>query len=320
VNSLVSVIIPAHNSEKYIQETINSVLQQTWRPIEIIVIDDGSTDNTLSLLNQFHEPFIEVYSQKNKGACSARNLGLKYAQGEFIQFLDADDLLAPDKIELQMNQLLSFSNYSNKIIHCQWGRFYKSIYEKIRWEPHDSIRRELSPADWLIADKMSNTHCWLVHRNLIDQSGAWDESLERNQDGEFFSRLVSNAESVLFCSEAKVYYRSGLASSIAGNHSKSASLSALKVIDLISGYVLSLENSKRARLCVANKYMSFAFSNFIMYPALTHIAELKAAELGGSNLKLEGGRILKMLSSFFGWKWALLIKRVANSISNLLIK
>src|SRR5690606_29460962 len=103
-----------------------------------------------------------IYSQQNKGACSARNLGLEYAEGEFIQFLDGDDILAPDKIELQLLRLLSEDNYSNKLIHCQWGRFYNSIDEKIKWEPHQLIARDLSSADWLIADKMSNTHSWLV--------------------------------------------------------------------------------------------------------------------------------------------------------------
>jgi glycosyltransferase involved in cell wall biosynthesis len=204
---LVSVIVPVFNSESFITETMDSVIKQTWKHLEIIVVDDGSTDRSLYVLQQYRDPRIKVFKQNNKGACAARNLGLQYSSGNVVQFLDADDILAPDKIEHQVKRLLSFDDYNDKIIHSQWGRFYKSIDENIKWEPREAIRKDLNPADWLIADQMSNTHCWLVPRKLIELGGFWDESLERNQDGEFFSRLISNAQDVLFCSEAKVYYR-----------------------------------------------------------------------------------------------------------------
>jgi glycosyltransferase involved in cell wall biosynthesis len=307
---LVSVIIPAYNSEKYIHETIESVTKQTWNHIETIVVDDGSTDKTLEVLKQYDKINFKVLTQENRGACAARNYGFKQATGEFIQFLDADDLLSPNKIELQVKQLLSFKDYSNKLTHCMWGRFYDNIDEDIKWGPDKEIQKNLKPIDWLIYDRMSMTGCWLTPRALIEAGGLWDERIKRNQDGEFFSRLLSHAKEVLFCPEAKVFYRSGLPSSISANNSKQVTQSALKAIDLIKEYTLYLKNSERARLSMANKYKDFAFAYYIKYPDLARIAEDRALELGGANIRLQGGFTFKALERLLGWKIALKVKAI----------
>src|SRR5580698_4662849 len=95
---LVSIIIPSYNSENHLAETIKSALSQTWVNKEIIIIDDGSTDSSVQIAKGF-ESNVKVLVQKNKGASAARNAGLKEAKGDYIQFLDSDDLLSPDKIE-----------------------------------------------------------------------------------------------------------------------------------------------------------------------------------------------------------------------------
>ena len=106
MESLVSVVIPAFNSEFFIRDCINSVLSQTYKNIEIIAIDDGSTDGTLSILNEYAQR-VTVLKQKNLGAASARNLGLKQAKGTFIAFLDSDDIWVPEKLERQMSIMLT---------------------------------------------------------------------------------------------------------------------------------------------------------------------------------------------------------------------
>jgi glycosyltransferase involved in cell wall biosynthesis len=119
----VSIIIPLYNSEKYIAETINSALNQTWENKEIIIIDDGSTDKSLVIAKSYERVNVIVISQQNKGASAARNVGIKNSKGDFIQFLDADDLLSTDKIEAQMK---IFEQYGNDIIvSCQWDGFIK---------------------------------------------------------------------------------------------------------------------------------------------------------------------------------------------------
>ena len=91
----VSIIIPVHNAEKYISNTLNSVINQTYKDIEIVCVDDGSGDNSLNILQRFQkkDKRIVVINQKNKGVSAARNLGLQKAQGEAIAFVDGDDLL-----------------------------------------------------------------------------------------------------------------------------------------------------------------------------------------------------------------------------------
>src|ERR1700722_15492058 len=99
---LVSILIPAYNADRWIAETIRSAVNQTWERKEIIIVDDGSTDETLAVARQFESMLVRVVSQKNQGAASARNRAFSLSCGDYIQWLDADDLLAPDKVSRQM--------------------------------------------------------------------------------------------------------------------------------------------------------------------------------------------------------------------------
>jgi glycosyltransferase involved in cell wall biosynthesis len=97
---LVSVIIPVYNAERYVAEAIESVLAQTYDPVEIIAVDDGSTDGSAAVVKQF--PFVQYYFQANAGISATRNRGIEQAQGDFLAFLDADDIWVNDKLALQM--------------------------------------------------------------------------------------------------------------------------------------------------------------------------------------------------------------------------
>ena len=121
VQPLVSIIVPIYNSQQYILDTIKSVINQTWRKWELILIDDGSSDNSTQKVRPFLNENISLVSQYNQGASSARNHGLKLAQGDFIQFLDADDLLSPNKIEKQIH--LASNSHEDTLFSCAWGRF-----------------------------------------------------------------------------------------------------------------------------------------------------------------------------------------------------
>lgn len=126
---LVSICIPAFNSEKWIDETIRSSLNQTWQNKEIIIVDDGSTDNTWNIIENYANKYptiIKIFQQENKGACAARNLAFEMSSGEYKQWLDSDDILASDKIEIQMNYALSDNDSS--MLYCgKFGSFRKNI-------------------------------------------------------------------------------------------------------------------------------------------------------------------------------------------------
>ena len=117
----VSIIIPCFNAEAWVGAAIDSVLAQTWPETEVIAINDGSRDASLAEMRRFEGPRVRVLDQGNLGASAARNSGLRAASGEFIQFLDADDLLAPDKIATQMD-LLNRSG-DRAVATARWGRF-----------------------------------------------------------------------------------------------------------------------------------------------------------------------------------------------------
>ncbi len=145
---LVSILIPAYNAERWIADTIRSVLAQTWPRTEIIVVDDGSRDQTLSIAGQFASKNVSVVAQDNQGASAARNRALALSQGEFIQWLDADDLLARDKIAKQVEALERCGN-DRTLFSSAWGRFYYRI-DRASFVP-TPLWCDLSPVEWLIA-------------------------------------------------------------------------------------------------------------------------------------------------------------------------
>lgn len=123
MKQLVSILIPAYNAEKWICESLKSAIAQTWPWKEIIVIDDGSRDSTLERAQRYAAQNVHILTQANKGASSARNRALTLAQGDYIQWLDADDLLSPDKISRQIESAEP-GCLSRTLLSGPWGRFF----------------------------------------------------------------------------------------------------------------------------------------------------------------------------------------------------
>jgi glycosyltransferase involved in cell wall biosynthesis len=173
---------------------------------------------------------------------------LRECQGDYIQWLDADDLLAPDKIERQM----AFAETSEKmdvLYASAWGTFYYRPH-KAKFRP-TPLWQDLDAVEWLIL-RLSNPwmmhpSSWLVSRWLTDQAGPWDERLVRNQDGEYFFRIVSSCNFVKFIPESCCYYRKVNPSSVSSLRSRKVNESICLSIDLETRHVLERENSERTR-------------------------------------------------------------------------
>ncbi len=142
----VSIIIPFHNARRWLAAAIESSLAQTISEKEVIVVDDGSTDESPAIASRYVNQAVRIATQANRGASAARNHGLRLARGEFIQFLDADDLLAPDKIERQVAVL---SRAPGCVATGAWGHFRDSPADAV-FHP-EPVWRGADPADWLIA-------------------------------------------------------------------------------------------------------------------------------------------------------------------------
>ena len=183
----ISVIVPAYNVERTILETIKSVQQQTFSDFELIVINDGSTDRTLELLNTVTDPRLKVFSYTNGGLPTARNRGISHATGEFIAFLDADDLWTPDKLELQLAALQQ---------HPEAGVAYSWTYFKDEQGVHsyadESNRFEGNVyADLLVKNFLHNGYNPLIRKQAIESVGEFDPTLKSCEDWEFYLRLAA---------------------------------------------------------------------------------------------------------------------------------
>ena len=205
---LVSILIPAYNAEEWIADAIQSAIAQTWERKEIIVVDDGSRDRTAIIAQRFASKEVAVVSTENQGAAAARNRALQLSQGDYIQWLDADDLLAPDKIERQLAALRKVD--SRRILLSSAWAFFNYRTRRARFVP-TSLWQDLSPAEWLLR-KMSEkvfmqTATWLTSRELTEAAGPWDTQLISDDDGEYFCRVLLASEGTRFVSESRVFYR-----------------------------------------------------------------------------------------------------------------
>ena len=208
MKQLVSIIIPAFNAEKWISTCIKSAVSQTWARKEIIVVDDGSSDETLTIAKSYSSSEIKVVSQKNRGASAARNHGLSLAQGDYIQWLDADDLLASDKISSQMEGTEQ-GDISRILLSGSWGKFFYRL-DRSRFEPN-SLWQDQTPVEWLYRKIDGNLwmaiESWLVSRALTNLAGPWNEDLSLDDDGEYFSRIVSCSDKIKFVPESRCFIR-----------------------------------------------------------------------------------------------------------------
>ena len=304
MNRLVSIIIPAHNAAAWLAATIRSAQEQTWPELEIIIIDDGSTDKTLAIANSFKSDRIIIISQKNCGAAAARNVGLKIARGRFVQFLDADDLLAPDKIAKQMQILDPLDGAT--LVSGAWARFHRDL-STADLSPQKNWR-DLTGIEFLQLHYehgcMMHPAAWLAHRVLLDKAGPWNETLSLNDDGEYFSRVALAADRILFCGEAHSYYRSNLPGSLSHRKDTPALTSLFHSVELTLKHFLAADSSPRTLAAAAFAWKWTSYELYPGAPELSRIAEENCEKLGGSTRPFPGSGRFNFASRILGWRLA----------------
>jgi glycosyltransferase involved in cell wall biosynthesis len=280
---LVSILIPAYNAEEWIVHTIQSAIGQTWQRKEIIIVDDGSTDGTAEVARRFASKEVKVVSTANQGLSSAVNHAYRLCQGDYIQELDSDDLLGPNKIELQLAALRDGES-KRILLSSPWAYFYyRTRHARF---VRNSLWHDLSPVEWLLRKLGENLHMqnatWLVSRELAEAAGPWDTRLHYDQDGEYFSRVIVASEGIRFVPEGRVFYRvSGLNRiSYIGNSDKKKNSLVLSMMLHIQ-YIRSLEDSSRVRkACLA--YLQNWYGVFYPgRPDIMLLVQSLAAELQG---------------------------------------
>lgn len=286
---LVSIIIPCYNAEPWIGECLDSAIAQTYRPLEIIVIDDGSTDGSLDVIKRYaqqHPDLIQYETGPNRGGCAARNRGFALSKGEYVMFLDADDVISANAIEEHMKVQLRDGTKKN-ISVSEWRRV-----------------RDLSPGWEIIPgsgpqcrigeDDLNNIfafgnyplHAILYPREVMIAIGPWDERLFRGQDVDLLIRALLYVDRVIPIANVLAYYRyhsghlNGTATSSVSKRkaAESAKYIAEKLEELLSNASLF----DKYRLYVGRAYFNAAGSFFSIADNVTgRKLEHKAYQVAG---------------------------------------
>jgi len=300
----VSILIPCYNAAAWLAATLESALAQTWPAKEIILIDDGSTDGSFDLARGYEARGVRVVTQANAGASAARNHALRLARGDYLQFLDADDLLSAGKIGAQLALLAQ--RPAGAVATCAWGRFRVDPAEANFSD--DTVFRDFAPLDFLIlageTGAMMHPSAWLVPRVVADSAGPWNESLTLNDDGEYFARVALASTGMTFCSEpdARSFYRSGLSGSLSQQRGLPARQSQFRSLELITSRLLAAENSPRVHRACAGYWRRFVHD---FYPAPADLiarAQHEVSRHGEEVGRPPMGPKSAALATVFGWR------------------
>lgn len=185
-DNFVSVIIPNYNYEKYIGEAIKSVLAQTYRNFEVIVVDDGSTDNSLQVIRSFGDS-VRLLQQENQHVSAARNTGIRVARGEWVALLDADDIWHPKKLELQLRELRknpTWSYIAADVLPLKTKAFSEFDASAVN-------SRRLSLLDFLTVTLMSSSSA-VIRKSCFMKVGFFDTDLRASEDRDMWWRLAAS--------------------------------------------------------------------------------------------------------------------------------
>ncbi|MEB3215333.1 MAG: glycosyltransferase [Nostocales cyanobacterium 94392] len=248
----ISVIVPVFNGERTIEETIKSILNQTFSNIGIIVINDGSTDRTLEIVEKILDSRIKIFSYPNGGLSASRNRGISQAKGEYISFIDADDLWTADKLELQWQVLQSNPQAG---VAYSWTDYIDESSKFIKSGRRIKVNGDAF-SKLLVTNFLENGSNPLIRRNAFEKVGGFDESLPAAEDKDMWLRLAANYEFV--CVEKpQILYR-------ISNHSMSTNLkrqetASLKVIERAFSYPKAekLQHLKKQSLSHLYQYLTF---------------------------------------------------------------
>jgi len=245
-NPLVSAIIPTYNRAHVICDAVESILAQTYRPIEVIVVDDGSKDDTLQRLKEYGDR-IRVISQANAGPAAARNRGIAMAQGELIAFLDSDDLWLPQKIERQVALL----EQAGESVPCCLSNIM------MKWNSGDRASFDIAllkpPVEqgiWLNADEVLATRFVLfnqgivIRRKVLEKIGGFDESIRYLEDVEFPLRLSLEGPWA-FIQTPLVIWRESMTNSVYKNSKRDALCTSECMVEVLQTHLTRVEKAHR---------------------------------------------------------------------------
>ena len=299
---LISICIPAYNCANYIKETLICICSQNYENIEIILVNDGSTDNTGDIASRIYDKRIKIINVTNGGASRARNIALQHAKGTYIVFFDADDYIYPNFITTQIEFI---KEDEESIVMSGWGRFYNNDITTFKLE--NNPQNPFTFYDWIVkywraGNAMTNPGRALIPKRVIEQAGLWNQQLTLNDDFDFFARIFRSSSKIYFNNNSALLYRSGInglsnTKDIKGFESLFSSTSA-GINQALSEY----PNEEEIKHSCANILQLFVYTAYPTYPKLVKEGESLIKDLGGSDLTFPSGKITQFISKIIGWK------------------
>ncbi|TYQ29324.1 glycosyltransferase [Pseudanabaena sp. UWO311] len=314
MTELVSIIIPCYNAEKWIAECIDSALSQTYSPIEIIVVDDGSTDRSLSIIKKYGNK-IRWVSYENGGASAARNRGIQISKGKYIQFIDADDYISPIKVKDQVE----FLKVSGKdIVYGDWCHQVYNDDNTIKSSSYITNQSSDDMTYYVISNNTIHSGSCLCKREVIERISGFDESIRIAEDYDFFVRLALSGAKFTYLQGRNYFYR--IYSQITASNGQGIKHpnSVKFVLDKTSFYLAQkdLLTGKYRRL-LACKYFLVA-KNYLM---LGEFKQSNTCYNISNNLsethkyRSEGSSKFEKVYNLFGWKVTSLLMYALHFIS-----
>jgi glycosyltransferase involved in cell wall biosynthesis len=313
--STASIIVPLFNAENTIGLTLESALSQTWKDTEVIVVDDGSTDSSLRVVRQYECGQLLVIAQSNAGPGVARNSGFAASKGDYIQFLDDDDMISRDKIESQI-RLLESEPRGHDLVSLTGTKYFQDGTDPEAGILHNGwpMVDTDDPLEWLIqlhgggsrdSGGMVHPASWLVPRTICVRAGGWDEQPSPDDDGEYFARVVLRSSGIRRSARGLSYYRKypKRGQSLSTATSEVYLRAQLRSLKLRADDILSRTSDAHAKRALASCYKDRAFNAYPYAPSVTNEALSLARALGDCRPPNQFGTPLgRAAAKVFGWR------------------
>lgn len=312
VSPLVSIIIPTYNAENYISETIRSIENQNYTNWELIIIDDGSKDSTKKLISKFAliDKRIKYFYQNNQGSPIAKNLGLSIAKGDYIQFLDADDIISYDKI---FEQVLELENNPGHVAVCDTFIFEKNdditksnligpIDKEFVYTTSDTLDFVLNLNGCKGNQGMIQPNAFLTPTEIIKEAGNWSTLLARSpdDDSEFFLRVLLKSKGVIHCTKGSNYYRRIKSDSLSKAKSYENIRGAFLTVKLKFEQILLVKNNEQIVLLYFKSLTSFLYKYSRYFDIAYPLVKEEMNNYGIKKLPVPGGKNFARLSKILG--------------------
>ncbi|WP_103669792.1 glycosyltransferase [Pseudanabaena sp. BC1403] len=317
MTELVSIIIPCYNAEKWIGDCIDSALSQTYKPIEVIVIDDGSTDASLSIIKKYGNK-IRLASYPNSGPSASRNRGFQISKGHYIQFIDSDDYISPVKIKEQ----IEFLKVSGKdLVYSDWCHQVYNDDNSIKSLNYITNQSADDMTYYVISNNTIHIGSCLYKREVIERMSGFDESLRIAEDYDFFIRLAFSGAKFSYMEGCNYFYR--IYNSITASHGQGIKYpnSVKFLLDKISFCLKEKElwNSKYHDV-LACKYF-FVAKSYAMLGAFkeANTCYKTSNDLSGNQkFRPDGNSKFENTYNLLGWKATIVLMYAFQFISNRL--